>query len=293
VERTVPQNEYGEITLLVVGRTFWARRWLFLGMAMLCLGMAVAVSFLITPLYRATTILAPSEITDSGGKLGALSSQLGGLAALAGLTGNGSAKLEESIAILGSRSFTEKFIADRDLLPVLFARVWDPETESWLVDEPKDIPTLGDGYLLMTNAIRQVKRDMASGLLSLSIDWKDPALAADWANGMISDLNLHLRQRAVKEAQKSIEYLNSEMAGVKESEARSVMYSLLESQVQKIMLANVQEDYAFRVLDPAVPPEQDEFVKPNRPLLAALGLAAGLALAAFLSLFLAFRERLA
>lgn len=292
MEQSRQQAEYSEITLLEVGRTFWNHRWLFAVLGALCLGGALALSFLMTPVYRASTILAPAESNDSGSKLGALSSQLGGLAALAGLTASGSVGVDESIAILGSRSFTNKFISERQLLPELFAGIWDAENKTWLVDDPVDVPTLADGYALMNNSIRNIKRDMSTGLITMSIEWKDREKAAHWANAMIADLNLELRKRAVSEAERSIEFLNAELVRVKEAEARAAVYGLLERQIQKIMLANVREDYAFRILDQAIAPEADDFFKPNRPLLAALGLVAGIVLAAFLSLFLAFRERL-
>ena len=145
----------------------------------------------------------------------------------------------------------------------------------------------------MDGSVRRISRDAASGLVTMSIDWKDPNKASDWANGMIQAVNLHLRSRAVVEAEKSIEFLNTELSRTSAVEARSAMFSLMETQIQKIMLANVREEYAFRVIDPAAPAELDNFVKPNRPLLAVLGLAIGIIMAAVLALFLAVREALA
>ena len=47
------------------------------------------------------------------------------------------------------------------------------------------------------------------------------------------------------------------------------------------MLAKVRDDYAFRVIDPAVTPEEGRFVRPKRLLL----LAAGIVFGAFLCVF--------
>jgi LPS O-antigen subunit length determinant protein (WzzB/FepE family) len=55
-----------------------------------------------------------------------------------------------------------------------------------------------------------------------------------------------------------------------------VIYSLLESQVQKIMLANVRDDYVFSVIDPATEPKKP--FKPRKQLIISLGLIIGLML---------------
>ena len=46
---------------------------------------------------------------------------------------------------------------------------------------------------------------------------------------------------------------------------RAVLYNLLESEKQKAMLANVNEDFALEVIDPAVAPQTRE--KPKRKLI--------------------------
>ena len=55
---------------------------------------------------------------------------------------------------------------------------------------------------------------------------------------------------------------------------RAVLYNLLESEKQKAMLANVNEDFALEVLDPAVAPKTRD--KPNRKLIVLLALYVGL-----------------
>lgn len=41
------------------------------------------------------------------------------------------------------------------------------------------------------------------------------------------------------------------------------------------MLANVRDEYAFKVIDPAVMPEYRDIVRPRRALMLALGLVMG------------------
>ena len=73
---------------------------------------------------------------------------------------------------------------------------------------------------------------------------------------------------------------------------RNAIYSLMETQIQNIMLANVRKEFAFKVIDPAVVLDDDDFFRPDRLVLAILGLAAGLTLSVFLALWLALAEKL-
>jgi uncharacterized protein involved in exopolysaccharide biosynthesis len=280
-------GEQNEISLLDVVEVFWRRRWLMGAIVLLVFALALTVAFVMTPVYRATVIMASVDANQSASTLG----DLGGLAALAGFDLNDSAKSEEAIAKLVSQSFTRIFIDDQDVMPILFASVWDAENEAWITNGPEDIPTIADGFALIDGSIRSVVRDGETGLLALHIDWTDPELAARWANRMVEMINENLKQQAIGEAQRSIDYLNDALTKTDVVEARAAMYRLMETQINNIMLANVREEFAFKVIDPAVAPEADDFIRPSRLLLAVVGLAAGLAFAAIISLGFAVRDK--
>ena len=285
-------SENSEISLLDVANIFWRRRWLMAGIILFTFAVAVTVAFVMTPVYRATVVMVPVETGEGQNSLGSLVGQLGGLASLAGVAMNDGTDAEEAIATLTSRFFTTKFIVEHDLLPVLFASMWDAENQDWLVENPDEVASLTDGFMLMDSSIRSVVRDRDTGLLSLQIDWEDPELAADWANQMVDMINLHLRDQAISEAQDSITYLNLELEKTSVVGTRNAIYSLMETQIQNIMLANVRKEFAFKVIDPAVVLEDDDFFRPNRPVLAILGLAVGFALSVFIALGMAFVEKL-
>ena len=65
--------------------------------------------------------------------------------------------------------------------------------------------------------------------------------------------------------EKRVVYLEQELAKTTLQDMRAVLYNLLESEKQKAMLANVNEDFALEVIDPAVAPETRE--KPKRKLI--------------------------
>ena len=85
-------------------------------------------------------------------------------------------------------------------------------------------------------------------------------------------------------------YLEQELAKTTLQDMRAVLYNLLESEKQKAMLANVNEDFALEVIDPAVAPETRE--KPKRKLIVALGGVCGVFLSLFVVFFTQFIKKL-
>lgn len=219
------------------------------------------------------------------GAVGSTISQLGGLASLAGLNvgGGGTAK-DEALATLESQALTDKYIQQNHLLPILFAKAWNPATRSWRNPDPRKAPTLWDANQVF-KSIRAVDDNAKLGIVKLNIQWKDPKLAAEWANGIVRMTNDYLRQKAIDEAERSIAYLTRTAPTTNVVEVRNALYGLIEQQFKKETLARGREDFALRVVDPAVPPEQPS--SPRTILWIAAGIFAGL----FLGLLTcAFRE---
>jgi uncharacterized protein involved in exopolysaccharide biosynthesis len=128
-----------------------------------------------------------------------------------------------------------------------------------------------------------IDEDKKSGLITLSISWKNPDVAADWANDLVKQLNEQLRTQAISDSQKRVGYLEQELAKTTLQDMRAVLYNVLESEKQKAMLANVKDDFALEVIDPAVAPEIR--YKPNRKLIVVFGCLCGGFLGIFAVLF--------
>jgi uncharacterized protein involved in exopolysaccharide biosynthesis len=127
--------------------------------------------------------------------------------------------------------------------------------------------------------VRSVTEDKRSGLVIVSIEWSDRELAAQWANDFVAMANRTIRDRVIHDSEKAIEYLNREVEKTNLVEVQQGINRLIESQIKNIAMASVHEDFAFRVIDPAVPPEPNKFVRPQRIMLIALGLTLGFVLA--------------
>lgn len=207
--------------------------------------------------YTATVTMVPaSQDGASGGSLSALAGQLGGLSSLAGITlPSGGGKKDEAVATLQSRALTYDFVTKNNLLPVLFSNHWDQQKQSWISTDPKKQPTLWDADKLFNKKIRQVREEKKSGIVTMSIIWSDPELAALWANQLIESTNKLLQQRAVDRFTHNINFLNEQLEKTTEVEIRKSLFNLLEEQYKRLMLTKGSEKYAFQIIDSAVPPE--------------------------------------
>lgn len=257
-------------------RLLWVRRWLLTSIVVVFIALAVAAALLMTPIYRSSALLVPAEVETSGmsSLLGGLG-ELGGLAALAGLDLGGSGNATaESLAVLRSRSFTEAFLRDLDLMPVLFADAWDAAGKRWR--NPDDAPSMADGYKYFDEEIRSVTQDARTGLVTVNVDWRDAAVSAEWANALVDRLNAEMRRRAIERTNAAVKFLEQELANTVIVDTRTAIGRLMETQINQRMLANVTEEYAFRVIDRALPPDDDDPVRPRPLVMVVLATAAGL-----------------
>jgi uncharacterized protein involved in exopolysaccharide biosynthesis len=282
-----PSMNEDEIDLLDLIRTLLVAWKTIAFVTVLCTGLAVAYALYIPESFKAETLVAPAQEENSG--TSSALSQFGGLASMAGISIPSDSNVEQVIATLQSRKFLRQYIARKNLLPVLFDDIWDAESQSWLVQTQEDEPTEQKAAGSF-KSILSVDEDKKSGLIILSISWKDPAVAAEWANDLVKQLNEQLREKAIADSQKRVGYLEQELAKTTLQDMRAVLYNLLESEKQKAMLANVNEDFALEVIDPAVAPETRE--KPKRKLIVALGGVCGGFLGIFAVFFAQFLRKL-
>jgi len=249
----------------------WRGRWLVLLLGVtFALSGALYASFA-TPWYRAEVLMAQSKERPADG----LMSQFGGLASLAGINLGGSDSAEP-LALLSSLGFAREFIQKEELETVLLAEKWDSEAKRWKGPE-KDWPDIRDAVEYFDDEVRRVVQDKKTGLVTLAIEWKDPVVAADWANKMSSRLNDRMRERAVAESTENIRYLKTEMAQADLISLQQAIGKILELELQKLMLARNNQQYSFRIIDSAHAPKKKmkPLVVPFTALGGMLGLLVG------------------
>jgi uncharacterized protein involved in exopolysaccharide biosynthesis len=226
-----------------------------------CTILVAIVSLLISKRYDAEVIISPVTSTSeksfggSGGGLGGL----GGLAALAGMSFGSDSKKAESIATLQSQALTARYIRENNLLPILYADKWDARQGKWKVTDPEKIPTIWKAVQFFKHDVRTISTDTKTGLVTLTVRWDDATLAAKWANGLVKITNDFEREQALVESDRNIEYLTKQAAGTDVVGIKQAVYNLLQSEINKSMIARGTDEYAFKVIDPATVAEKAAF----------------------------------
>ena len=298
-------KQHIEISLISLILLLWQRKILIILVTVLFTTGGVVYSLSIPNQYKAEVMLIPSEEGQSGG-LSALANQFGGLAGMAGLNLSGDASKKPKIALqlLKSKSFLIDFVKRHNLDVLIFAsEKWDAKTNTVLLDEdlydvntqkwvrefnfPKKLtPSEQEIYRLFVKMIDS-KFDNREGTYRISVEYFSPYLAATWANLLVEDINEKMRQVDIIQANKSIEYLKLQLKNTNLKTTESVFFGLIEEQTKKSMLAQVQEDYVFVVIDPAMAPEKKS--NPKRALICILFLLLGGLIASGYVFFIHFR----
>jgi uncharacterized protein involved in exopolysaccharide biosynthesis len=127
---------------------------------------------------------------------------------------------------------------------------------------------------MFKKSVRTVLTDTHTGLVTMTIKWTDPVAAATWANDLVKLTNDYLRKKAIDEAERSIAYLSEQASKTEVVGVKQAIYSILESEINKETIARGREEFALRVVDPAIPPEVA--TSPVPILWAVAGLVASL-----------------
>jgi len=262
-------------------RSSWQRKSLIMGITIACMCLAGAFAAIKTPKYRAEVLLAAADDKSASGLAG-LSGQFGSLAALAGVNLGRSGTLEESLATITSNTVLYEFITRNDLLKVILYKRWDEKKGEWkrgLLGGRE--PTLWDAAQAFRKSVLTVAEDKKTRLVRLIIDWKDPVVATQWANDLVKSTNERLRTRAISISTRNLEYLNQQLEKAGTVDLRQAISRLIETETKNAMVARGNEEYALKIVDPAVKPE--EKYSPQVPLIvlsgAVIGLLLGLGLA--------------
>src|SRR6185312_1765291 len=205
----------------------------------ICIAIALALAFLLPSWWRVEIEVMPVTRNNSVNS-GALAS-LGNLASLGGLgalLGRPASNEDESLAVLRSRELFEEYAKRRDLLPILFASRLD-DSGHWDT-RFRPAPTLREAYKLFDTKIRDVDLDRRTGIVMLSITWKDRVQAVQWARDLIALTNQRLRDRAIADAQSNMTYLDGEIRRAGASSAQNTLTAALSTAYERAL-----QDYMF------------------------------------------------
>lgn len=281
----IKEHKFGNIDAATCA---WYLRWWLLALVVAGLSIGLIVILVSEPLYEASAKVIPSQISTIDQ---ASDGAIGMLAGIAGIDVNSQSSLKyEALEVLQSSAFISYFIEDNGLIADLYPNISDASDEKKTFFFWRREPTLADATRRFRKKILHVQEDRRTGIISVTVRWRDRQEAANWSNALVARLNAEMRDRAINDAEVSLEYLNSELEKTKNMEIKQAIFGLVEAEVKKAMYAEVREEYALRVIDPAFPPEERDKVWPKSGLILVGGLSFGVVMA--LMLLAAVRIRL-
>ncbi|WP_310649689.1 MULTISPECIES: Wzz/FepE/Etk N-terminal domain-containing protein [unclassified Colwellia] len=287
---TEKNNSDDEIDLAELWRAIWSGKYIIIVISIIFAASSVAFALSKPDIYKASILLAPAS-SDSGGGMGALAGQFGGLASLAGISlGGGSDKIALALEIIKTRSFLENFISKHELLvPLMASENWDRATDSLVINKelydsinkkwirevsfPKiSAPSSWEAYNQFLSLLT-ISQDKTTSLVTIDIEFYSPDIAKKWLIWLVSDVNNFMREKDEQEAQASIDYLTKQLGNTEVSAMETVFYQLIEEQTKNMMLTKVSTEYVLKTIDPAQVPEQKS--GPKRALIVVLGTMLG------------------
>ena len=197
--RTVPPEDEIDLTELLQALS---RRWrLILGITAASAAVAIVVSLLLPVYYKAETSILPPQ--DKGGNLAAqVMGQAGGLLALAGGAAGVRSPGELFVAMTKSRTVLDRMVDRFDLMK-LYQGKYREDARKNLV------------------GVLKVLEDKKSGIISLTVEDRDPKRAADMANAFIEELKSLAGGLAISEAGQRRMFFEDQLRQTKESLARA------------------------------------------------------------------------
>ena len=280
-----------EIDLRELASVLWAGKKVILAVTSLFAVISVIVVLQIPNQYQATAVVSSAQNGGSS-MLGAMASQLGGLASIAGIKvpSDEGGEAQAAMEIMQSWSFIEEFIKTNNLAAEIFAADgWDRETnqlsydsslydsqqKQWVRNPPagKTIEPTGWELYKEFSEHLTVTTDKTTGMISVSIEHYSPILAQQWVNLYITTINNYMRSRKLQQSNSNIEYLEAQIEKTAIAGMKEVFYQVIEEQIKNKMLAEASPEYAFVTVNPAMVPEEKS--TPKRALICVLDVLLG------------------
>jgi LPS O-antigen subunit length determinant protein (WzzB/FepE family) len=290
-----------EVDLLEFIKILWRGKITIVVFFLMASFISVHYSLSLPNKYQSTILIAPADSSSFESSL----SRYSGLAGLAGVSlPSESNQSVVALAVLKSRKFTENFIDSLDILiPLMAAKEWSVSEQKLLIDEdiysqsqkkwtrkaefPKvSKPSIHEAYDMWRQQVFSINEDKKTGFATITITHQSPLKTKEWASLLIYELNNHIRDLDVIEAERSIEYLTSEANKTNSEDLKKVLYSLIQSSTEKKMLAFARPQYLFKVIDPPIMPEKK--ASPRRSVICIIGAFLGVILGSLIVFMMHF-----
>jgi len=139
-----------------------------------------------------------------------------------------------------------------------------------------------DGILKVTNSVKE-------NTITISAEFRDPELAAKIVEYTMKTLTDYMSNEAKRVATTNRIYLEQQLGITTDPFIKQKTYNLIAEQIETAMMAEVKENFAFKVIDPPLAP--DKKIKPKRSQMVMLSFVVALFIGIFVAFFLEYLEK--
>jgi uncharacterized protein involved in exopolysaccharide biosynthesis len=304
-------HEEDEISLLNYWLVIRKRKKVILRIVIAAVLATVVVSLLMPNIYQARAVITP--ITSREGRAGdsALSVLAMQFGDFPGIRLPGGSSAAEIVNLLKSNILREKVIERYQLLPVLFYKKWDADKKDWkqgplvyvrrvvnavtsatqrgISEQDPDVPDVWDG-LRALDKIVMIDHNKKQDAITITVDYRDPEMAAKMVEYFLTTLTDHMSSETRRVATINRQYLEDQLGKTADPLIRQKIYNLIAQQVEASMMAEVKENFAFKVIDP--PKVPDKKTAPKRTLMVVLSFIVSLCIGVFSAFFMEYLEKM-
>lgn len=214
-------------------------------------------------IYKSDVLVVSNNRLGGAGNGGAsLANQFGGLAsAVLGVSLRGAGEQDENsmvLAVMRSRPFAEYTIKEFNLMPLLAVEINKENPATVKLDDA--VSTLLGGM-----KIKEV-RELRSGA-TISFSSKSPELSAKIVETLVASINKYYQYDTIERAKKTITVADAQIQQTTVAVMQKVLWDIVLQETMEIVKAQAQNDFCFRIIEPAVVPKN--IFMPHRGVIVA------------------------
>jgi LPS O-antigen subunit length determinant protein (WzzB/FepE family) len=226
----------------------------------------VVTEFCLIHYYQATAIIRPVSQADQGNLVsGMLSGVTSTLGALTGLSGDEEKDAEKYISIVNSYAFTMDLLKRTNLAPRLMSRS--------LGYSLLGLPVSDYRLYKKMAALFDADFSLKTGNITMTFLDPDPVIAKKVLADYVNLLRARLRQHEIESSSAAITAMQKAAVTTSDPLLQATLYDAVTKQIQRRGMAEVQADFSFEVIDPAV--VSDKIYEPKVALNSVLALVLG------------------
>ncbi len=293
------------INLFELFHVIFDGKWIIISITIFASIASVLYSLNLPDIYKSHALLAPVEKSNS------MSGALQGYSSLAGIaginipsaeSGNNSVKAMEKV---NSLSFFENNLLPNISVPELMAvKTWNSErnelnfdnklynkiNNSWNINSfnSEKGPSSQESFKEFQKRI-SISKDKDTGFVKISVKHQSPYVAKKWAELIVTEVNSFYRQKDKLEAERAVNYVNTQMAKTSFTEIKLMMAEIVQQKIQTLTLIEASEFYVFDYIDPPAVMEQKS--EPARAVICIIGALLGGMLSIIIVLLRHFRSQ--